>query len=127
MRVVQPSQRFILRFLPGTLFQLLTRLKPHESSTGLATAVLRTLGELSVVESPSMQPLLPHILPSIIEHLNDHASPNKREVALHALGQVAGNTGHVIEPYKENPALLMMILGMLRGRRNIPWSLRREV
>lgn len=114
--LVRPFMRSIVQILPLT------------SHARLAAAALEALGELAVVIKEDTSPYLDHLMPLIIDNIQDQSSAHKREIALRTLGQLASSTGYVIRPYFQYPTLLPKILSILReGGNTMPWSLRREV
>lgn len=54
------------------------------------------------------------ILDLVISMLNDQQSTLKRDAALKTLGQLVSNTGTVIQPYIDHPALLGILFRFLR-------------
>jgi FKBP12-rapamycin complex-associated protein len=50
--------------------------------------------------------------------LNDQTSAIKRNAALKTLGQIASNTGAVVQPYAAHPQLLGILFRMLRTETN---------
>ena len=71
-----------------------------------------------------MIPYIPELMPLIIETLQDQSSPAKRDAALRTLGQLASNSGYVIEPYLEYPNLLTILVNIVKTEQNT--SLRKE-
>ena len=62
-----------------------------------------------------MLPYKDKLMPLIISALQDQSSNPKREAALHALGQLASNSGYVIQPYLDYPELLELLQGIIRS------------
>jgi len=58
------------------------------TEAGVARTVLATIGQLAVVSGCSFRPYVADVLPLVIEAIQDAASPDKRIVAVKALGQV---------------------------------------
>ena len=54
------------------------------------------------------------LMPFLIELLGDGTSGWKRHVGLVTLGKLIENTGYVIRPYKEYPALLDILLSFIK-------------
>ncbi|KAG8279048.1 hypothetical protein J6590_008066 [Homalodisca vitripennis] len=54
------------------------------------------------------------LLAILLEMLGDASSPEKRGVALWALGQLVGATGFVVRPYNQYPALLDTLINFLK-------------
>ena len=80
----------------------------------MASSILTALGELATVGGEDMVPYIPELMPLIIETLQDQSSPAKRDVAPRTLGQLASNSGYVIEPYVEYPQLLTILVCIVK-------------
>jgi FKBP12-rapamycin complex-associated protein len=63
-------------------------------------------------------------MPIIIDALQDLSSQSKRDAALHTLGQVASNSGYVIQPYVDYPHLLDLLINIINTEQRT--SLRTE-
>ena len=61
-----------------------------------------------------MQQWVGELLPVLLEMLGDASSPEKRGVALWALGQLVGSTGYVVKPYTQYPTLLDVLINFLK-------------
>ena len=79
-----------------------------------AATILKAIGELATVGGEDMLPHKDQLMPIIIAALQDQGSSAKREAALHTLGQLASNSGYVIDPYLEYPQLLELLQGIIR-------------
>ena len=74
-----------------------------------------------------MIPYFKKLMPMILEAIQDHSSPQKREVSLRTLNRLVSSAGVMVRPYIMYPTLLPRILSVLRDGINQPWSLRKEV
>ncbi|KAI2189712.1 phosphatidylinositol kinase- protein kinase tor1 [Ophidiomyces ophidiicola] len=92
-----------------TLLPKTTDVNPAVSAT-----TIKAIGELATIGGDDMKQYLPQIMPIILEALQDLSSPPKREAALRTLGQLASNAGYVIEPYKEYPQLLAVLINIVK-------------
>ncbi|KZF22892.1 phosphatidylinositol 3-kinase tor2 [Xylona heveae TC161] len=88
--------------------------KAKDPNAGVAATVLKAIGELATVGGEDMLPYVPDLMPTIIEALQDLSSPPKREAALRTLGQLASNSGYVIDPYLEHPQLLSILVNIVK-------------
>lgn len=61
-----------------------------------------------------MQQWMNELLAILLEMLGDASSPEKRGVALWALGQLVGATGFVVKPYNQYPTLLDTLINFLK-------------
>lgn len=120
--LVAASQRLIKPYVEPILKVLLP--KARDPSPGVASSVLGALGELATVGGEDMKQYLDDLMPLIIDTLQDQSSSTKRDAALKTLGQLASNTGFVIDPYIKYPALLNILIGILKTEQS--GSIRRE-
>ncbi|KAI0880026.1 FAT-domain-containing protein [Annulohypoxylon maeteangense] len=88
--------------------------KADDANHAVAATILKAIGELATVGGEDMLPYKDKLMPIIIKALKDHASDVKREAALHTLGQLASNSGYVIDPYLEYPELLDLLQHIIR-------------
>ncbi|KAI8981018.1 armadillo-type protein [Pilobolus umbonatus] len=114
--LVRAAQKLTKPYIEPVLKVLLP--KARDSSTGVVSAVLGALGELAAVSGEDMAPHLDELMPLIMETLQDQSSSAKRDAALKTLGQLASNTGFVIEPYTKYPALLNILINILKTEQN---------
>lgn len=117
-------QRLFLPILP----QLVSSLSlEKDAPPRLASAVLEALGELAQASGEALQPWIHHMVPHLLDMMEDRSSASKQRTSLRTLGQISGSTGYVIRPYFDYPKLLMQATNILPAARRAPWSLRREV
>ncbi|KAL4860725.1 hypothetical protein BDV12DRAFT_90500 [Aspergillus spectabilis] len=88
--------------------------KSMDTSPGVAAVTLKAVGELANVGGGEMRRYLSQIMPIILDSLQDLSSHTKREAALKTLGQLAGNSGYVIESYLEYPHLLDVLINIIK-------------
>jgi FKBP12-rapamycin complex-associated protein len=110
--LVQNAQSLIKPYVEPMISVLLP--KASDPSPTVAATILKAIGELAAVGGEDMLPYKDRLMPLIIEALQDQSSNIKREAALHALGQLASNSGYVIQPYLEYPQLLEILQGIIR-------------
>ncbi|KAL3925176.1 MAG: hypothetical protein SGILL_000584 [Bacillariaceae sp.] len=132
----EEATRMLDVFLKAQSFQLLIQpvlpalveaLPLNGGTPRLASAALEALGELAKAAGASLQPWVKEVVPNILETLQDQSSASKQRTSLRTLGQIAGSTGYVIQPYIDYPRLLALATDILPGTKRAPWSLRREV
>lgn len=111
--LVQNAQGLIKPYVEPMVSVLLP--KASDTSPTVAATILQAIGELAIVGGEDMLPYKDRLMPIIIEALQDQSSNAKREAALRALGQLASNSGYVIEPYIEFPQLLDLLQGIIRS------------
>uniref|UniRef100_A0A8H7N8N9 Serine/threonine-protein kinase mTOR domain-containing protein n=1 Tax=Bionectria ochroleuca TaxID=29856 RepID=A0A8H7N8N9_BIOOC len=110
--LVQNAQSLIKPYVEPMISVLLP--KASDPSPSVAATILKAIGELATVGGEDMLPYKDKLMPIIINALQDQSSNNKREAALHALGQLASNSGYVIAPYLEYPQLLELLQNIIR-------------
>ena len=98
--------------------------KTTDPNSGVAATTLKAIGEIATIGGEDMKKYLPQLMPIILESLQDLSSQAKREAALRTLGQLASNVGYVIEPYKEYPNLLPVLMNIVKTEQT--GSLRKE-
>ncbi|KAL6229259.1 hypothetical protein BDW75DRAFT_235346 [Aspergillus navahoensis] len=98
--------------------------KATDANSGVALTTLRAVGELANVGGGEMKLYLPQLMPIILDALQDLSSHSKRQAALRTLGQLASNSGYVIDPYLEYPPLLAVLINIIKSEQT--GSLRKE-
>ena len=104
-QIVKPYVKTIIRILVP---------KATDSNAIVASTVIRAIGDLSTVGGKDLVSYIPTLMPIIIDALQDLSSPNKRDSALRALGQLASNSGYVIKPYLDHPHLLELLVNIIK-------------
>ncbi|KAI9272821.1 armadillo-type protein [Phascolomyces articulosus] len=115
--LVGAAQRLTRPYIEPVLKVLMP--KARDPSPGVVSAILGALGELAAVSGEDMVPHLDQLMPLIMETLQDQSSSAKRDAALQTLGQLASNTGFVIEPYTKYPALLNILISILKADQSV--------
>ncbi|KAK2737357.1 phosphatidylinositol kinase- protein kinase tor1 [Myotisia sp. PD_48] len=98
--------------------------KISDGNSGVEATTLKAIGELATIGGEDMRKYLPQLMPIILEALQDLSSQSKREAALKTLGQLASNAGYVIQPYREYPQLLSVLINIIKTEQT--GSLRKE-
>ncbi|RYO85920.1 hypothetical protein DL762_004999 [Monosporascus cannonballus] len=111
--LVQNAQGLIKPYVEPMISVLLP--KAGDQNPAVAATILKAIGELATVGGENMLPYKDKLMPLIIEALKDQSSVAKREAALHTLGQLASNSGYVIDPYLEYPQLLELLQNIIRA------------
>ena len=86
--------------------------KAHDPNAGVASSILACIGELAKVGGEDLYPYIKGLMPLILETLQDQSSSVKRDTSLRTLGELASNSGYVIQPYLDFPNLF----------RNVYWD-----
>ncbi|KNB18542.1 FKBP12-rapamycin complex-associated protein [Fusarium oxysporum f. sp. lycopersici 4287] len=106
------AQSLIKPYVEPMISVLLPKAKDNNPS--VAATILKAIGELATVGGEDMMPYKDKLMPVVLDALQDQSSNVKREAALHALGQLASNSGYVIQPYIEYPQLLEILQSIIR-------------
>jgi len=89
--------------------------KAHDPNAGVASAILGCIGELAKVGGEDLHPYVKQLMPLILETLQDQSSSVKRDTSLRTLGELASNSGYVIQPYLDFPNLFELFIGILKS------------
>ena len=98
--------------------------KAIDPNPTVSSAIIRAVGDLATVGGTDMLPFIPQLMPTIMDALQDLGCQARRDSALRALGQLASNSGYVIEPYVDYPQLLDLLVNIIKTEQQ--GSLRRE-
>lgn len=98
--------------------------KARDSSATVSSSVMTAIGELTKAGGEDLLQYIPELLPLIIETLQDQSSPSKRVASLRTMGNLASNSGYVIEPYLRYPQLLSILINFLKTEQSL--TIRRE-
>ncbi|KAI0718027.1 atypical/PIKK/FRAP protein kinase [Cerioporus squamosus] len=120
--LVNATQRLIKPYSIPMLRVLLP--KANDPNPTVSSNILMCLGELACVGGEDVMPHVPDLMQVIIAKLAD-PSLQKRDAALHTLGQLCSSTGYVISPLVEYPQLLQILSRILRNE--LSQAVRREV
>ena len=85
-----------------------------DPNAAIAATTITAIGQLATTGGTILVPYIPIIMPTIMEALQDLSSQRKRDAALHTLGQLGRNAGYVIEPYKDYPQLLDILINIIK-------------
>jgi serine/threonine-protein kinase mTOR len=110
--LVANAEKLIKPYVDPMMMVLLPKAK--DPTPEVASSILKAIGELATVGGEEMLRYIPDLMPTIIDTLQDQSSPMKREAALRTLGQLASNSGYVIEPYTDYPQLLTILVNIVK-------------
>ncbi|KAK5128460.1 hypothetical protein LTR85_003128 [Meristemomyces frigidus] len=111
--LVSASSKLIKPYVDPMVTVLLP--KAEDPNVDVAATTLRALGDLATVGGDEMMKYIDQLMGIIIRSLQDLASDKKREAALCTLGQLASNSGYVIDPYVDHPQLLNILVGIVKN------------
>lgn len=111
--LVQNAQKLIQPYVHPMMEVLLP--KAADPTASVAATIIKAIGELCNVGGEEMLRYKDRLMPILVDALQDQSSLVKREAALRTIGQLASNSGYVIDPYLEHPQLLDMLQNIIRG------------
>jgi serine/threonine-protein kinase mTOR len=88
--------------------------KATDPNPRVASTTITALGDLTYVGGSEMKAHIPELMPIIIDALQDLGSQDKRDAAMKTLSALAANSGYVIEPYKQYPPLLGVLINIIK-------------
>uniref|UniRef100_A0A914W4K3 Serine/threonine-protein kinase TOR n=1 Tax=Plectus sambesii TaxID=2011161 RepID=A0A914W4K3_9BILA len=118
------SPQFMKPYMHMVLKTLIPKLRKDIRHVDATVSVLNAIGELAQVGGPELVEVLDKLVPILIHFLQDTSSLARREAALRTLGQVCQNTGFVVDPYRQYPDLLEVLLRFLKTEHSA--TMRRE-
>jgi FKBP12-rapamycin complex-associated protein len=89
--------------------------RAQDSNPEVASTTLRAIGHLATVGGEGMIKYIPDLMPIILDFMQDLGSDSKRFAALKTLGQLATNAGYVIEPYRQYPELMNILMNIVKA------------
>jgi serine/threonine-protein kinase mTOR len=92
--------------------------KAEDANPGVASTSITALGDLTKVGGNEMRAHIQQLMPILLQALQDLASQDKRDAAMQTLGKLAVNSGYVIEPYKQYPELLGILINAIKTEAN---------
>ncbi|KAG0095495.1 phosphatidylinositol kinase- protein kinase tor1 [Podila epicladia] len=115
--LVVASEHLVKPYIETIMKVLLPNIR--DSSPGVVSSVLETLGEIATVGGEDLLPYMDQLMPIFIDTLQDQSSPSKRSAALKTLGLLARNTGYVIDPYIKYPVLLDILVSIIKTEQSV--------
>lgn len=114
--LIVSAPRLIRPYMEPILNVLVPKLKESDSNPGVVLSVLRAIGDLAEVngDSNGLNKWMPELLSILLDLLADASSPEKRNVALWAFGQLISATGQVVTPYSQFPNLMDVLINFLK-------------
>ncbi len=111
--LVQNAQDLIKPYVHPMMEVLLP--KASDPTASVAATIIKAIGEICTVGCEEMLQYKERLMPVLVDALQDQSSITKREAALHTIGQLASNSGYVIDPYLDYPQLLDLLQNIIRG------------
>ncbi|ERT00909.1 Atypical/PIKK/FRAP protein kinase [Sporothrix schenckii ATCC 58251] len=111
--LVQNAQMLIQPYVHPMMEVLLP--KAADPTSSVAATIIKAIGEICTVGGEEMLRYKDRLMPILVDALQDQSSMMKREAALRTIGQLASNSGYVIDPYLDYPQLLDLLQNIIRG------------
>lgn len=89
--------------------------KARDSNPEVASTTLKAIGDLATVGGEDMIKHIPELMPIILDFMQDLGADSKRFAALRALSQLATNAGYVIQPYRDYPELMNILMTIVKA------------
>ncbi|KAF2738156.1 hypothetical protein EJ04DRAFT_574120 [Polyplosphaeria fusca] len=88
--------------------------KAKDNNPEVASTTLKAIGDLATVGGEDMIKYIPELMPIMLDFMQDMSSDSKRFAGLRALGQLASSAGYVIEPYRDYPELMNILINIVK-------------
>ncbi|VDK68536.1 unnamed protein product [Litomosoides sigmodontis] len=122
-QVAKQSPKFAKPYMNPILTALVPKLSSEISHVDVTVQVLNAISELAAAGGADLVYSVETLFPSLVQFLQDSSSLSRREAALRTMRQLCQNTAYVVDPYKEHPELLDVLLKLLRTEMSV--SMRR--
>ncbi|VDN02443.1 unnamed protein product [Thelazia callipaeda] len=122
-QVAKQSPKFMKPYTNPVLTALVPKLSSEVSHVDVTVQILNAISELAVTGGADLVLSIETLFPSLVQFLQDSSSLSRREAALRTMGQLCQNAAYVVEPYKNYPELLDVLLKLLRTEMSV--SMRR--
>jgi FKBP12-rapamycin complex-associated protein len=116
--LIGAAASLVKSYAPTILTVLLRIAAADDTPVQVVAHCVTGIGELARVAGEELVPEVTNLLALLVNMLNDQTSAIKRNAALKTLGQIASNTGAVVQPYAQHPQLLGILFRMLRTETN---------
>jgi FKBP12-rapamycin complex-associated protein len=116
--LIGAAASLVKSYAPTILTVLLRIAANPETPVPVVAHCVTGIGELARVAGEELVQEVSNLLALLVNMLNDQTSAIKRNAALKTLGQIASNTGAVVQPYAAHPQLLGILFRMLRTETN---------
>uniref|UniRef100_A0A158R4T6 Serine/threonine-protein kinase TOR n=1 Tax=Syphacia muris TaxID=451379 RepID=A0A158R4T6_9BILA len=124
-QIAYQSPKFMRPYMNPVLSALIPKLRIEMIHVDVTVQVLKAISELSFAGGVDLVRSREALFGSLVQFLQDSSSINRREAALQTLGRLCQNMGYVVDPYKDYPGLLDILLKLLKTEMNP--SMRRSV
>uniref|UniRef100_A0A915E5G1 Serine/threonine-protein kinase TOR n=1 Tax=Ditylenchus dipsaci TaxID=166011 RepID=A0A915E5G1_9BILA len=116
--------KFMSPYMNSLLMALIPHLHLDRRNVDVTVHVLNALSELSLIGGVEIARSVKELFPSLIAYLQDSTSLARREAALRVMGSICLASAYVVDPYKDYPELLDILLKLLKTELSV--SMRRQ-
>ncbi|KAI6231501.1 Serine/threonine-protein kinase TOR [Aphelenchoides besseyi] len=120
IKLATHAPKFVSPFMSSLLMSLEPHLKSEGKSVEVTVNVLNAISELALIGGLDVVKVTGKMIPYLLSCLKDSTSLQRREAALRALGNLCQSSGYVVEPYKDQPELLDVLLRLLKTELSAP-------
>ncbi|KAI6224301.1 Serine/threonine-protein kinase TOR [Aphelenchoides fujianensis] len=120
IKLATHAPKFVSPFMNSLLMALQPHLKTEGKSVEVTVNVLNAISELALIGGLDVVKVTGKMIPYLLSCLKDSTSLQRREAALRALGNLCQSSAYVVEPYKDQPELLDVLLRLLKTELSAP-------
>ena len=124
-RLIAASPKLIEPYVHSLIKSIFDKLSLTDNIRVHGT-LLETLGQLSCEAGADIKPLVPQIVPVIIETIKDKPTSVSIKQAVISIGQIIQTTGRV-DIFEEYPKLMDLLIDALQGASKEPFTTRQAV
>lgn len=123
-QIANQSPKFMRPYMNPVLNALIPKLCIDIRHVDVTIQVLNALSELAIAGGADLVRSIDILFRHLVQFLEDSSSLSRREAALRTLGRLCQNTAYVVDPYRDYPELLDVLLGLLKSEMSV--SMRRS-
>nr|AWV66626.1 serine/threonine-protein kinase mTOR [Brachionus rotundiformis] len=113
------APRLVNLYAKKLLDVLNAKLGEYRHDVPFASSIVTVVGQLASQSGAETIQHFDTVIPFLIESMQDFYYIQLKHTSLWTLGQIIGNTGYVIEPYKKYSNLLDILMGFLQTETSI--------
>uniref|UniRef100_F1KPT5 Serine/threonine-protein kinase TOR n=1 Tax=Ascaris suum TaxID=6253 RepID=F1KPT5_ASCSU len=122
-QIAHLSPKFMRPYMNPVLTALIPKLRSDLSHVDVTIQVLNAISELAIAGGADLVRSIDTLFGPLLQFLQDSSSLSRREAALRTLGRLCQNTAYVVDPYRDYPELLDVLLKLLKTEMSV--SMRR--
>ncbi|VDK65663.1 unnamed protein product [Anisakis simplex] len=122
-QIAHLSPKFMRPYMNPVLSALIPKLRSEIVHVDVTIQVLNAISELAISGGADLVRTIDTLFTPLLQFLQDSSSLSRREAALRTLGRLCQNTAYVVDPYRDYPELLEILLRLLKTEMSV--SMRR--